>query len=320
MRRVLTAVLAVTICSCGGGGFSSEEERDVSGNYAITYDDQLTFKLYAGGAVREVTATGYGNVIDFGTVEGQPARVDLTQFCAKPEVQCPSEAFWPKVAITQPELKSNRLDLQKVLVVNDSFTRADGGVVGADGGVMLAPSLGGLVNHDDFDKFLLGLGADGASNANCLALSVSLAGGRFSRAGERIETSMEFRTMAGKACSLDAGVADAGTSDGGAASDAGSNLLADGGVDCVLTPVQKFVVPPGAKVDGIKDGKVFMGWAGGCAFGPFLAGAVLTVETGFTGRRTGEFDAPVFKAAPVVLPADGGVDAGVADGGADAGP
>lgn len=312
MRRLSCAVLAVGLWSCGGGNFSTPEERDVSGNYAITYDNRLLVKLYAGGAVREVTANGYGDVIDFGTVEGQPARVDLTQFCAKPEVQCPSEVFWSKVAITQPDLRTSRLDLQKLVVVNDSLQRTDGGVVGADGGVMLAPALGGLVNHDDSDKFILGLGADGASNANCLAISASLAGGRFSRVGERVETTMEPRTSAGRACSLDAGVRDAGMTDGG--SDAGTGLLPDGGVDCTLVPVQKLVVPPGAKVDGIKDGKIFMGWAGGCAFGPFLAGAVLTVETGYTGRRTGDFDAPQYQPAPVVLP-DGGIDAGTPDAG-----
>jgi hypothetical protein len=319
MRHVGLAVLFVVAVSCGGGGFSSAEERDVSGNYALTYDDQLRFKLYAGGAVRETTATGYGDVLDFGMVDGQPARVDLAQFCAKPEVQCPSEAFWSKVAITQPELRTSRLDLQKLVVVNDSLARVDGGVRAPDGGAMLAPALGGLVNHDDLDRFLLGLGADGASNSNCLALSLSLAGGRFSRAGEREETTMEYRTQAGRACSLDAGVTDAGVDggvDGGA--DAGLAPLADGGVDCVLTPLKRLVIPPGAKVDGIKEGKVFMGWAGGCAFGPLLAGAVLTVETGYTGRRTGDFDAPEYKPAVVVLP-DGGLDAGVADGGADGG-
>lgn len=312
MRRVVLAGLGVVAVSCGGfGGNSSVEERDVTGNYALTYDDQLRFKLHAGGAVREATATGYGDVIDFGVIDGQQARVDLAQFCAKPEVQCPSEAFWSKVAITQPDLRANRLDLQKLVVVNDSLTRVDGGVLGADGGVVLAPALGGLVNHDDADRFLLGLGADSASNANCLALSLSLAGGRFSRAGEREETTMELRTSAGRPCSLDAGVASDAGVDGG--HDAGV-LLADGGVDCALAPVKRLVVPPGAKIDGIKDGKVFMGWAGGCAFGPFLAGAVLTVETGYTGRRTGDFDAPVFKPAAVVLP-DGGLDAGVTDGG-----
>lgn len=317
MRRAVVPVSLLLSVSCGfGGGSSSPEDRDVSGNYTLTYDNQLRFKLYAGGAVREATATGPGDVIDFGTVDGQPTRVDLTQFCARPEVQCPSEAFWSKVAITQPDLQTSRLDLQKLVVVNDALERVDGGVRGADGGAALAPSLGGLVNHGELDRFLLGLGAEGASSSSCVALSLSLAGGRFSRAGEREETTMEYRTSAGRPCAPDAGTAagDGGV-DGG--TDAGARL-ADGGLDCALAPVTRLVVPPGAKVDGIKEGKVFMGWAGGCAFGPLLGGAVLTVETGYTGRRTGGFDAPTYRPAAVVLP-DGGLDAGAVDGGGDAG-
>ena len=80
------------------------------------------------------------------------------------------------------------------------------------------------------------------------------------------------------------------------------------GLDCTLVPITQLVVPPGAKVDGIKEGKVFLGWAGGCAFGPILAGATLTLETGYVGARTGNYDPPPFTPAPVVLP-DGGADA-----------
>ena len=56
--------------SCGGGGGNSTpEERDVSGNYALTYDDQLKIRLDVGGVVREVTQQGYGTVVDFGTIK-----------------------------------------------------------------------------------------------------------------------------------------------------------------------------------------------------------------------------------------------------------
>lgn len=300
MRRIAYVVFGVVTFSCGGGGGgnnSTPEERDVSGNYALTYDNRLTVKLDVGGATREVTQQGYGGVVDFGTINGQPTTLDLTAFCAKPEVKCPSEAFWAKVAVTQPDLRANSLDLQKLVVVNDSVHSLDAGV--------RAESLSGLVDHNQRDQFLLGLGAQGGSNSNCAAIAVSLAGGRFSRVGERMETTMELRTMAGRVCSLDAGVADAG-SDGGAA-DAG--LLADGGVDCSLVPITRLVVSPGAKVDGIKEGKVFLGWAGGCAFGPVLAGATLTMETGFVGARSGNYDPPPFTPAPIVLP-DAGVDGG----------
>lgn len=304
---------AVLGFSCGGGGGNSTpEERDVSGNYALTYDDQLTIRLNVGGAQREVTQQGYGKIVDFGTINGQPTTLDLTAFCARPEVECPSESFWSKVAVTQPDLRSNRLDLQKLVVVDDTNHRLDAGV--------RAASLSGLIDHNQEDRFLLGLGAQGGSNQACAALSLSLAGGRFSRVGEHQETTMEPRTQAGRVCSLDAGVADAGPGDAGAGDGgtADAGLLPDGGVDCTLVPVTRLVVPAGAAVDGIKEGKVFVGWAGGCAFGPVLVGATLTLETGYVGTRTGAYDPPPFTPAPVVLP-DGGLDGG-ADGGADAGP
>jgi hypothetical protein len=300
MRRALYVVVGVLTFSCGGNN-STPEERDVSGNYALTYDDQLKIRLDVGGAVREITQQGYGGIVDFGTINGNPTTLDLTAFCAKPEVQCPSEAFWKKVAITQPDLKTSRLDLQKLVVVNDTEHVLDAGV--------RAASLSGLVNHADDDKYLLGLGIQGGTASSCAALSVSLAGGRFSRVGERQETTMEPRTLAGRVCSLDAGVPDAGSSDAGSDGGVPAGYLPDGGVDCALVPITRLVVPPGAKVDGIKEGKVFLGWAGGCAFGPVLVGATLTLETGYVGTRTGNYEPPPFTPAPIVLP-DGGADGG----------
>lgn len=298
-NRVVALGLAFSACgrAPGPGEF---DERDVSGNYALSWDDKLTLKLDLGGGVREVTQNGYGGIADFGTVNGQPLRLDLMQFCARPEVECPSEVFWKKVSITQPDLKKNGLALQALTVIDDTVHTLDAG--------QRAKALGGLVDHKQDDAYLLGLGAAGASSANCLALGISLAGGRFTRVGEHTDTVMEFRTPSGRACTpSDGGVVDAGTSDGGA--DAGAPE------PCALTPVKKRVVPPNAPVEGIADGRVFMGYFGGCAFGPIVAGAVLTIETGYTGRRTGAFDPPPFTPAPVVLP-DGGLDGGFSsDGG-----
>lgn len=283
MRRMVCVGVGLALCSCGdfNGGGSTKEERDVSGNYAITYQDDLTLKLNVGGAVREVTHSGYGGVVDFGVVNGQPVTLDLGAFCGREDVQCPSEAFWPKVAVTQPNLGSSALELQQLTVVNDTVHTLDAGV--------RAASLSGLVDHAQHDRFLLGLGVEAGAAQGCAAIAISLAGGRFSRVGERVESAMEWRTSKGAACSPDAGVP-------------------DGGVDCALVNVQRLVIPPNAAVNGIVDGKVGLGWLGGCAFGPVLVGATLTMETSFTGVRTGSYDPPPFTPAPVVLPADGGFD------------
>ncbi|MBL8918365.1 MAG: hypothetical protein JNJ54_05855 [Myxococcaceae bacterium] len=300
--------VSLVLVSCGGGGPKPGEfdPRDVSGNYALTYDDRLTLKLDVGGAVREVTQQGYGGVVDFGTINGNRVTLNLSEFCAKPEVQCPSEAFWSKVAVTQPNLSANRFALQELTVVDDTVHVLDAG--------QRAKSLGGLVDANNDDRFLLGLGVQGGASQNCAALAVSLAGGRFTRFGERFETTTEGRTnRSNQPCPLDGGF------DGGAVVDAGflpDGGAADGGSPQVCEPrmITRRIVPPDAGVEGIAEGKVFLGWAGGCAFGPVLLGATLTLETGYTGRRTGPYDPPPFTPAPVVLP-DGGVD-----GGSDGGP
>ncbi|MCA3015732.1 MAG: hypothetical protein INH41_25380 [Myxococcaceae bacterium] len=298
-------LVALIFCSCGGGGGAlgpgQRDARDVSGNYELTYDDRVTLRLDVGGAVREVTQRGFGGVVDFGSVNGQPVRLDLSAFCARADVKCPSEAFWPAVAITQPNLSQNRLALQQLTVVNGTTRSLPAG--------QRAASLSGLVDHDQDDRFILGLGLEGGATDACLALSVSSAQGRFTRVGERFETSLEGRTPQNAPCALDGGTRDAGATDAGLVPDGGARAPA-GGVVCTATAVTRRVAPPNAAIDGIDDGTVSLAWAGGCAFGPVLVGAILTLESGFTGRRTGAFDPPPFTPAPVVLPDGGAHDGG----------
>ena len=111
---------------------------------------------------------------------------------------------------------------------------------------------------------------------------------------------------------------DAGPVDAGPAADAGA---ADGGTPdagappvCGPVMVKRLVIPKGALPDGITEGRIGVGWAGGCAFGPVVAGALLTLETGYSGKRTGDYDPPPFTPVEVTLP-DAGFDGGSADGG-----
>ena len=62
----------------------------------------------------------------------------------------------------------------------------------------------------------------------------------------------------------------------------------------------QLIIPPDGAITGITDGKVGIGWLGACAFGPVVAGATLTIETGFVGTRTGDFDPPEF--TPIEMP------------------
>lgn len=318
------AVLACALWSaCGRGG--TVEERDVRGNYALTYDDRLTLKLDVGGAVREVTAQGPGAIADFGVINGQHVTLNLAEFCARPEVKCPSEQFWPRISVDQPDLLKNPSNLQPLHVIDDTTHALPTG--------QKATSIGGLVNHGNVDRFVVGLGLEGASNPACAAFAVSFAVGRFTRQGETVSTVYRYRQPNGLECEppslacgsmlrdggmgRDGGIANGGHSDAGCA-DGGIDAQdggVDGGVACQLVPVNEIVQTPAAPIDGIREGRVGLAWAGGCAFGPFLAGATLYLETGYSGKRTGAFDPPPYTPAAVVLPDGSFPDAGSVDGG-----
>ncbi|MBL8955053.1 MAG: hypothetical protein JNK82_30030 [Myxococcaceae bacterium] len=293
-KLFVVGVLLAATCGPEVPGPGEEDPRDVTGNYDLTYDDSLHMQLNIGGAVREVTQQGYGGVADFGTYNGQPVRLDLTQFCAKPEVKCPSEQFWAKVAIDQPNLKKNGFGLQELRVIDNQDPTPPAGTKAA--------SVTGLVNHDDGDRFLVGLGLQAGASGSCAAIDVSFASGRFAHQGETLTTTMEYRGDDNKVCNPDAGAAalDAGsTGDGGTAAK-----------PCTLKSVSRLTYPDGAPIADIKDGRIGFAWAGGCAFGPFLAGATLYLETGYSGKRTGDYDPPPFTPAPVTQPDGGFPDAG----------
>ncbi len=291
LKLFVAGAMLAAVCAPPPPGPGEEDARDVTGNYDLTYDNKLRMQLNIGGAVREVTQDGYGAVADFGTYNGQPVKLDLTQFCAKPEVKCPSEQFWAKVAIDQPGLQKNGFALQELRVIDNQDPSPPAG--------QKAASVSGLVNHDDSDRFIVGLGLQAGATQSCAAIDVSFASGRFSRAGEKLVTKMEYRGDDNKACDPDAGA----PADGGMAK------------PCALKSITRLEYPMGAAVDGIKEGRVGFAWAGGCAFGPFLAGATLYLETGYSGQRTGDFDPPPFTPAPVTQPDGGFPDGGAADGG-----
>ena len=186
MMRVGGAVVVCALsAACGRSG--AVEERDVRGNYTLTYDDALKLQLSIGGAVREATATGWGDVVDFGVYNGQPVKLNLAEFCARPEVKCPSEQFWPRISVDQPELLKSPSAVQPLHVIDDTTHTLPAG--------QKASSLGGLVNHQDVDRFVVGLGVEGASQSACAALAVSFALGRFTRQGESVNLCLHSSTF-----------------------------------------------------------------------------------------------------------------------------
>lgn len=48
---------------------------------------------------------------------------------------------------------------------------------------------------------------------------------------------------------------------------------------CRAVEERQRIIPPGAAVEGIDEGKVALGWLSGCAFGPFIAAATLTLKS-----------------------------------------
>lgn len=137
---------------------------NASGTYAVTWDDKVVVKLDVGGAHREVTANGYGGIVDFGTVNGTPMKVDLRAFCGKGDVKCPSEVFSKDIVVAE-QTPYSQWSLRE-LKVTDVATKA---------------TVSGYVDHDT-ERFILGLGGQNGGSGSCGALAVSLAGGRFTHA------------------------------------------------------------------------------------------------------------------------------------------
>jgi hypothetical protein len=306
MRTVCLASLAIPFllliaCIKDNTPPGKTKEWDVRGNYAVTYDNQLKITLTVDGVARTGTSDGNGKV-DFGQWQGHALVLDIAPFCARPEVVCPSEFLWNQVAIDEIDVEK-AYDIHVLNVIDDTQHVLPAG--------KKAKAVGGLVGHTNDDRFVLGLGADGRGAGDCALLSLALAGGRFSREHESTSTMTVYRDPQGRACA---------PGDAGAAGDDGG--AGDGGAAPPCNPVQVTTIsaPVGAAVEGIKEGRVGIGWLGACAFGGNVAAlATLTIETGYTAARTGDFDPPPFAPVPAP-PLDGGTDDGaLPDGGGDAG-
>lgn len=281
--RILSAFVPALPALFGVACVDNTPASDVRGNYSLSFDDRLTLKLNVGGVDHEASARE-GETVSF-TVNGEPVTLDLAEFCGRPEVQCPSETLWTEVSIDQPQIAAQNPNTHVINVINNTQRDLPPG--------QGAQVVSGLV--DERDRFWLYLGGGNEGEGDCRLLALSTAEGRFTHEGETEEPCASD--------DADAGLADAG--DDPAELDAGPEAPA-----CT-----RLVWPPGAKVTGIDEGKVRLGYLGLCAFGPALVGATLEISTGFTGTRTGDFDPPPFTPVDPATVDEGVTDAGPVDGG-----
>lgn len=97
---VLVAMTPLLLGAQGDGCAASSRTPapDVSGRWAIAYDDTLDVTIDIGGAVyqEQIGAEGGSITIEH---EGQPLTFDLD--CSRPEILCPSEAWPGEVTIEQ---------------------------------------------------------------------------------------------------------------------------------------------------------------------------------------------------------------------------
>ncbi|MCC7073701.1 MAG: hypothetical protein IT383_20490 [Deltaproteobacteria bacterium] len=281
-RLVLLILVSAAITA---GCRDNTPASDVRGNYQLSFDDRITIKLDIAGAKQSSEGSESGTVTF--QINGNPVVLDLAAFCAKEEVKCPSEVLWTEVAVDQPNIAAANPNTHVLNVIDNRVHAPPAGVA--------AEVIGGLIGADD--RFTLLVGGQTRGNGDCGLLALSVAEGRFSHEGESVVDEPAAPAFVDGGTAIDGGVLDGGT-----ALDAGF--------------VSRLTIPPGSPVDGIKDGRLRVGFLGVCAFGPALLGATLELSTGFSGTRTGPFDPPPFTPVDPESVPDGIVDAGpVADAG-----
>ncbi len=83
---------------CGGPLTSTDPAPDVSGRWAVSYDDSLSVEVDLGGATYQATVPASGGTVH---VEHGGVGFDFMLDCSRPEIVCPSEAWPAEVSIEQ---------------------------------------------------------------------------------------------------------------------------------------------------------------------------------------------------------------------------
>ncbi len=194
MVGILPLCLAAKDGGCGSAN-SRSPAPDVSGEWAIEYDNSMDVQIKIGGAVYDARVGATGGVVDI-THEGQPLSFDLD--CSKPAIVCPSEA-WPETITVQ----QRNVQFEHRMIVTLPEQTCMGRLEPADATECGIGTLNencddvcdgeiGVTNRERFgvisedgDSFRLFIGAGIATNGiNCALLAVSIADAKLLNAGE----------------------------------------------------------------------------------------------------------------------------------------
>ena len=167
---------------------------DVTGEWAITYDDRISVEVAIGGARYEEEIPASGGTIEI-VHDGRALVFDLD--CSRPEIVCPSEAWPEEVSVEQRNAEfEHRMIVTLPTQSCDGALRApDDDECGAgtlnpdcesvcDGDIRVSQTERFGVIGEDGDSFRLYLGAGIATNGfNCALLGFSVADAELETAG-----------------------------------------------------------------------------------------------------------------------------------------
>jgi hypothetical protein len=181
-------------CPQTGTGFNPNPSQDMSGNYESRFLKPVIYKLDLGQGIRGAVSQTFEGLIEFGNHEDAPLYVDLGAFCSRLDVICPPAVMPLNIAVEQVDGEAV-FSSHGVRVHDVSETP-----------ILPLLLLSGIVDHNDYDRFLLSL-TDVISSPNqaCALLESSRVEGRFSR---------EYETILGNTVTWEEGEPVAGMADG----------------------------------------------------------------------------------------------------------
>ena len=175
--RIQLATLALATVTLGACE-PLEESRDVSGNFDISYQDNL--RVYIGDELVAEVVDG-----EDATITWDGDTFQISTLCSDEGVECPSENYWGQVGIDQPWGPEYRL-------LNFANLDAEHGDLGR--------RLGGTLDDDGSFELLSGIGL--AANGACAAIAVGTIEGNFTSDNSAIEDGVLSWGWAG-GCEID---------------------------------------------------------------------------------------------------------------------